>query len=169
MNLHKDKEVFNIAIINTSKFFKVPLAIIEKDYYVTLFLKELAKKVPDLIFKGGTCLSKCFKLIDRFSEDIDITLHPDKQTQSKKKHLKQTIKDICNELQLSLLNEEETRSRRDYNCYKIDYFSKYTNLSVKQNLLVETTFLSDVFETEIKQGSSLIYDYFKRTAVMCNC
>ena len=46
-------------------------AIIEKDYYVTLVLCELAKQVPDLLFKGGTSLSKCHKIIDRFSEDID--------------------------------------------------------------------------------------------------
>ena len=49
-------------------------AIIEKDYYVTLVLRELAKQVPNLLFKGGTSLSKCYKIIDRFSEDIDITL-----------------------------------------------------------------------------------------------
>ena len=64
MNLHKDKEVFEFAIRETSRFFNVSRAIIEKDYYVTLFLKELVKRVPELIFKGGTSLSKCYKMID---------------------------------------------------------------------------------------------------------
>lgn len=64
MNLHKDKEVFEFDIRATSRFFNVSQAIIEKDYYVTLFLKKLVKRVPELIFKGGTSLSKCYKMID---------------------------------------------------------------------------------------------------------
>ena len=68
MILHKDKENFEIAINVTSRYFNVSPAIVEKDYFVTLVLNELTKKVPELLFKGGTSLSKCFKIIDRFSE-----------------------------------------------------------------------------------------------------
>ena len=53
---------------------KLPIAIIEKDYYVTLVLKEIATRNPDIVFKGGTSLSKCYKIIDRFSEDIDLNI-----------------------------------------------------------------------------------------------
>jgi hypothetical protein len=51
---------------------------IEKDWWVTLTLKALfATEYADfLIFKGGTSLSKCWKLVERFSEDIDIALDP---------------------------------------------------------------------------------------------
>jgi hypothetical protein len=51
---------------------------IEKDWWVTLTLKALfATEYADfLIFKGGTSLSKCWKLIQRFSEDIDIAIDP---------------------------------------------------------------------------------------------
>ena len=65
MLLHKDKENFDIAIKAASRYFGVSPAIIEKDYFVTLVLWELAKRVPDLLFKGGTSLSKCHKIIDR--------------------------------------------------------------------------------------------------------
>ena len=47
--------------------------ILEKDYYVTMILKLLAQVEPGCVFKGGTSLSKCHHVIDRFSEDIDIT------------------------------------------------------------------------------------------------
>ncbi len=57
-----------------SEYFNVAPALIEKDYYVTLILKCLNQEIPGLLFKGGTSLSKCYKLIDRFSEDIDLTL-----------------------------------------------------------------------------------------------
>ncbi|WP_316831818.1 nucleotidyl transferase AbiEii/AbiGii toxin family protein [Pedobacter aquatilis] len=51
---------------------------IEKDWWVTLALKALFQTpyADFLIFKGGTSLSKCWKLIDRFSEDIDLALDP---------------------------------------------------------------------------------------------
>lgn len=51
---------------------------IEKDWWVTLTLKALFQSVYSdyLVFKGGTSLSKCWKLIERFSEDIDIALYP---------------------------------------------------------------------------------------------
>jgi predicted nucleotidyltransferase component of viral defense system len=49
---------------------------VEKDFWVCWTLKHLfaLKHVPELRFKGGTSLSKVFRLIDRFSEDIDISI-----------------------------------------------------------------------------------------------
>ena len=55
-------------------------AIIEKDFWVTLVLDYLFHKCAYrnyFIFKGGTSLSKCFNIIDRFSEDIDLILRWD--------------------------------------------------------------------------------------------
>lgn len=52
--------------------------IIEKDFWVTVILKILFVELKGLhpfMFKGGTSLSKCYKLIERFSEDIDISLN----------------------------------------------------------------------------------------------
>lgn len=161
MVLHNDKEIFDIAIKAASRHFNVSPAIIEKDYYVTLVLSELAKQVPDLLFKGGTSLSKCHKIIDRFSEDIDITLDSNHQSQGKRKNLKYTIIEICNTLGLNLLNESETRSRRDYNCYKIDYSASHSLPGLNPQLLVETVFIVKAFPDEIKQASSMIYDYLK--------
>lgn len=161
MVLHNDKENFDIAIKAASRHFNVSPAIIEKDYYVTLVLSELAKQVPDLLFKGGTSLSKCHKIIDRFSEDIDITLDSNHQSQGKRKNLKYTIIEICNTLGLNLLNESETRSRRDYNCYKIDYSASHSLPGLNPQLMVETVFIVKAFPDEIKQASSMIYDYLK--------
>lgn len=55
----------------------IPKAL-EKDWWVTLTLKALFQTpyAEALIFKGGTSLSKCWKLINRFSEDIDIAMSP---------------------------------------------------------------------------------------------
>ncbi len=51
--------------------------IIEKDFWVCWILKQLftiEEFKGTLIFKGGTSLAKCFNLIQRFSEDIDIAV-----------------------------------------------------------------------------------------------
>jgi hypothetical protein len=57
----------------------ITVKAIEKDWWVTLTLKALftGKYKEHLIFKGGTSLSKCWRLIERFSEDIDIALDPE--------------------------------------------------------------------------------------------
>ena len=161
MILHKDKENFDIAIRAASRHFNVSPAIIEKDYYVTLVLRELAKQVPDLLFKGGTSLSKCHKIIDRFSEDIDITLDSEHQSQGKRRELKYTIVKICDALGLNLLNESETGSRRDYNCYRIDYSARHSLSGLNPQLLVETVFIVRTFPDEVKKASSMIYDYLE--------
>ncbi len=55
-------------------------AILEKDYWVCLTL-DAVFSLPNigdhLVFKGGTSLSKAFGLIERFSEDVDLSFHRD--------------------------------------------------------------------------------------------
>lgn len=54
---------------------------VEKDFWVCLVLDTLYNRLPaghpQLLFKGGTSLSKAFGLIKRFSEDIDLVVYPD--------------------------------------------------------------------------------------------
>ncbi len=55
----------------------VPPAIVEKDFWVCYVLDYLFHRSEfgmHLVFKGGTSLSKCYHLINRFSEDIDLIL-----------------------------------------------------------------------------------------------
>lgn len=56
---------------------KVDAVIIEKDFWVCWALHRLFDVIqfrPQLIFKGGTSLSKVFKAVERFSEDVDLSL-----------------------------------------------------------------------------------------------
>ena len=52
---------------------------IEKDWWVTLVLKAVfyTPYAAYILFKGGTSLSKCYHLIQRFSEDIDLSIERD--------------------------------------------------------------------------------------------
>lgn len=162
MEMHNDKEVFQQIILAASNDMHIPGAVIEKDYYVTVFLKKLVKGMPELLFKGGTSLSKCYKVINRFSEDIDITLETDNYTQGKRQSAKKAIVKICEELGLSILNLDDTRSKRDFNRYQIDYSAVFTTQGIKDYLYVETGFLVMSFPGQTKPATSIIYDYLQK-------
>lgn len=73
INPNEREELFLI----TAHDLFLPAAIIEKDFWVCWTLDYLFHRSPwvkHLTFKGGTSLSKCFGLIQRFSEDIDLIL-----------------------------------------------------------------------------------------------
>lgn len=74
MKLHEDEGLFRDLIGYTAVKFNISEVYIEKDYWVTriLFLLSISEFRKCFIFKGGTALSKAYKLINRFSEDIDL-------------------------------------------------------------------------------------------------
>ena len=73
--LHQLKD-FKSLIKEAADFFDIRDVFIEKDYWITLVLKRLAESEysDSVVFKGGTSLSKGYKIIKRFSEDVDIAI-----------------------------------------------------------------------------------------------
>lgn len=69
----KDRKAY---IEETASRRNTTATVIEKDFWVCWTLRQLfdLKEIPKLSFKGGTSLSKVFQLIQRFSEDIDVSL-----------------------------------------------------------------------------------------------
>ena len=76
MRLHENKKLFRQSISATSDRLGISEIYIEKDYWVVFALKAIfAHDIgKDTVFKGGTALSKCFGLIERFSEDVDLVM-----------------------------------------------------------------------------------------------
>ena len=77
MNLHLDRGAFRVLIDTIHERTGYREDVLEKDYYVTLILKELADKQANGLpayFKGGTALYKALKTTNRFSEDIDLSV-----------------------------------------------------------------------------------------------
>jgi hypothetical protein len=75
MFIHDDPEFAQLLRI-TSAQRGVAVAMVEKDYWVTHCLWALQAQGLEVWFKGGTSLSKGFRLIERFSEDLDLKLEP---------------------------------------------------------------------------------------------
>lgn len=163
--LHSDREQFRDAVNLTYEYTGIMVQAIEKDYYVTMLLQLLAQKIPHIVFKGGTSLSKCHKVICRFSEDIDITID-EEVTQGQKKKIKQAIVDSANELGMIVENLVETRSRRDYNRYIITYDSVIPMESsvLRASVLLETSYKSLSFPTVLLPVSSYIGEMMEREA-----
>lgn len=72
-----DREELKEAFNETAQSMNVSGTIIEKDFWVCSVLKELfsiESLKNSLTFKGGTSLSKIYKSISRFSEDIDVSI-----------------------------------------------------------------------------------------------
>lgn len=163
--LHEDKEEFINAVNLASEYFHILPVIVEKDYYVTMILRELSERQGFVVFKGGTSLSKCHKAIERFSEDIDITIDS-RLSQGQMKKLKEVIKDIAAELGLAIPNIGETRSRRSYNRYILEYQSALSEPddAVQSAVLMETSFAEIAFPTVILQVHSYIGDMMTKEA-----
>jgi predicted nucleotidyltransferase component of viral defense system len=162
MTLHEENDIFNQYIMATADYMGLSdTGIVEKDYFVTAFLKRLVEKQPNIIFRGGTSLSKCYKLINRFSEDIDLGLNtgPNRPTEGQRKKLKQGIVSVVNELGFTLVNLEQVKSRKDFNRYIVDYMPVSEHSVLKQYLVVETAVYVKSFPIETMDAASFIYDF----------
>ena len=66
------------VLIQAANKTGLPVQAVEKDLWVTVFLQMvfMLPVAKHLVFKGGTSLSKGWKVIHRFSEDIDLAIDP---------------------------------------------------------------------------------------------
>lgn len=161
--LHKNPELFEQVILRASEYFGIEAGIIEKDYFVTLFLKKISEVLPSIIFKGGTSLSKCHKLIERFSEDVDLNIecenHP---TEGQRKELKRMVVRAIEELELELINADEIASKRDYNKYIVAFPTVFKSMALKQNLIIETAVRIRAYPNQFMKASSMVYEYLSK-------
>lgn len=161
MRLHDNKQLFKDLIVATSRAKKISPGLIEKDYYVTLILELLKNNIDGLLFKGGTCLAKCYHNINRFSEDIDLTLDNDNFTQSKKRMANKLVLDACDNLGLKVVNRDKValHSHGSYNSYEIEYPIIFKANELKPYIIVEMVFIQKAYPSEVKEANSYIGEY----------
>jgi predicted nucleotidyltransferase component of viral defense system len=110
----KDKlNIFN----QTSERSGLPSSAVEKDWWVTLSL-NIIFSLPyanQIVFKGGTSLSKAWDLIERFSEDIDLVID--------RKHL-------GFEGELSKTQVKKLR-KASYSFIRTDFYTDINNVLIK--------------------------------------
>lgn len=127
--------------------------MVEKDTIQSMFLLELSKSELPFVFKGGTSLSKAYNLIDRFSEDIDLSMNR-KLTEGERKTSKELIVSIADSLGMTLMNPDKIRSRHDYNMYVFTYESLFTQMSME--IIIETSYYQTVYPVEKHEIGSFV-------------
>jgi len=89
LRLHTEKDTFVELVNAAASHFGIPAVYVEKDYWVTMALLRLqqSKCREEIVFKGGTALSKAQHLIQRFSEDIDLAVRSNNLGDAQRKKL----------------------------------------------------------------------------------
>ncbi len=136
--------------------------MIEKDTIQSMILFKLSKSELPFVFKGGTSLSKAYGLIDRFSEDIDLSMNR-KPTESEKKKTKKFICSSSEELGLVLSNADDIQSRHSYNKYIFKYESLFSDIPLE--LIVETSFYQEVYPVETHAVGSFVGKFCEKRGV----
>jgi len=134
--LHDHKEFLQLLrIISEEK--GIIEQLIEKDYWLMHVLFGLKKQGFEFELKGGTSLSKGYKIIDRFSEDIDIFIRPPI--------------DLNVEVNPKRIKQKHIQSRKDY----YDFLSG--QIEIDGIVKVERDFAFDNQQTYNSGGIRLIY------------
>jgi predicted nucleotidyltransferase component of viral defense system len=157
MKLHENTDLFQNYIALASQEEEIDEAIVVKDYFVTLALKTLYSVNEHLIFIGGTSLSKCFHIINRFSEDIDLvaTASSRKAKQRQTSDAIQEIRDIWNGLV-----EEQNKPSSDFKEMYLHYPSKH-DTDLDQRVKIELITFMEPFPIIEIEIVPIIYKYLE--------
>ncbi len=158
MTFHQSPE-FADALQAAASHFKMRSIFIEKDYWVTYVLRNLSQSphANEVVFKGGTSLSKAYNCIERFSEDIDLALI--KKPEASPSQLKNLIKTIetavSNGLEYFQHEKEEKRGRNRRTFYHYPKVLSDADFGqVKDHIQLEiNTFTNPVPHEEINISS----------------
>ena len=137
--------------------------MIEKDTVQSMFLEELSKTDIPFVFKGGTSLSKAYNLIDRFSEDIDLSMNR-KPTQTERKASKEYIVEIAKSLGMELANPDQIKSRYDYNMYVFKYDSLFS--AKPMEIIVETSYYQSAYPVEKHAVESFVGKFCQDSGIV---
>ena len=146
MNLHLDKNEFIKAVDFTANSMGISAIYVEKDYWLTyalytVFNNEIGK---DTIFKGGTSLSKCYNMIDRFSEDIDLVVlrregETDTKLKAKLKAISKVVETYMPEVDVLGITHKMGMNRKTAHSYNKSFEGNYGQ--VRDVIILESTWL----------------------------
>lgn len=141
---------------------------VEKDFYSVKILKELANinySGADLVFTGGTCLSKGYKLIKRFSEDLDFRIVANSEfTRGQRKKFREFIIDKIKEIpDVEYLPDSlEKRNESKFFSFYVDYPREFSiHNSLRKGLKLEFAFENVLIPTNKCSIISILGEYIE--------
>jgi predicted nucleotidyltransferase component of viral defense system len=125
----------------------IDAAYVEKDWYAVQLLKSLNSFSNDygveLVFSGGTSLSKGFGIIERFSEDLDFILQcTDPISAGKRRTFRKSVISHINSEDLFDIDDDDVERGDSYRFFKapIQYDRKFEHDSLRPYIQLEMTF-----------------------------
>ncbi len=166
MKLHEDKKLFRQAVEFTAQEKNILDIYVEKDYWVTYALHTIFNDPigKETVFKGGTALSKCFGLIDRFSEDIDLVVirrdgEANNKLTQKIKKISKVVSDVLPEVQVEEVTRKMGMNRKTAHFYAKEFKGNYGQ--IRDVIIVEASWLGYYEPYTTKKISSFIYEMMK--------
>lgn len=166
MKLHTNKDLLYDAILATADYLDMRDIYVEKDYWVTVVLYEIfhSEIADQSVFKGGTALSKCHKLIERFSEDIDMVVlrnerETDNQLKKKIRAISKVVERVIPEIEVEGLTNKMGNIRKTVHQYNKLFEGDFGQ--IREHVVVEATWLGDFQPFTNMEISSYIYDMMK--------
>lgn len=166
MKLHTNKDLFYDAILATADYLDMRDIYVEKDYWVTVVLYEIfhSEIADQSVFKGGTALSKCHKLIERFSENIDMVVlrnerETDNQLKKKIRAISKVVERVIPEIEVEGLTNKMGNIRKTVHQYNKLFEGDFGQ--IREHVVVEATWLGDFQPFSNMEISSYIYDMMK--------
>lgn len=168
MRLHENKQLFRQAIEFTAQEKKIPAIYVEKDYWVTYALHTIFKNKigEEAVFKGGTALLKCFNLIQRFSEDIDLVVlrregESNNKLTTKIRQISSVVSNVLPEVEVPEITQKMGMNRKTAHTYAKEFTDDYGQ--VRDVIVVEATWLGYYEPYTTKVVSSFIYEMMMKT------
>jgi len=166
MNLHTNTELLQDAILATAEYLDMRDIYVEKDYWVTVALYEIfhSNLADQCVFKGGTALSKCHKLIERFSEDIDMVVvrnlgDSDNQLKKKIRTISKVVQRVIPEIEVEGLTNKKGNIRKTVHQYEKIFNGDFGQ--AREQIVVEGTWLGNFEPFSVMQVNSYIYEMMK--------
>jgi predicted nucleotidyltransferase component of viral defense system len=165
MILHTNNELFSEVIIQTAQMMGLPEIYIEKDYWVTYVLKRLSQSEYKnrAIFKGGTSLSKAYKLIERFSEDVDLAVVTNGESTNQVKQLikkiEKTILDENFDEVEDVLTSKGSSFRKTVHCYPMTHEGDFGH--AKEHIVIELNSFAKPHPYRVQEISTYMNDFLE--------
>lgn len=168
MSKQIDKEIIEDIAIEIG----ISPSFVEKDYYAVKILNELSKieyENAKLIFTGGTCLSKAYNLIKRFSEDIDFRINTNSPfIRGKRKEFREfIIQNIKNIPDIEIIEESlEKKNESQFFSFYVTYPKHFTlDNALRDGLKLEFTFENVLLTTNTCKIESIISKYIDKIEI----
>lgn len=168
MKLHENKALFKDAVKFTAAQKNIKDIYVEKDYWVTFVLYNLYKSQlgKEIVFKGGTALSKCYHIIERFSEDIDLIIlknenQSDHYLKKKLKEITTAVTNLLPEIEVGAITHRVGMVRKTAHTYPKAFKGEFGQ--VRDTIIIEATRLGHHEPFETKKVSSYIYEMMLST------